>query len=303
MTGKGRMALGLMRLEKTSVDQLVTLLHQSYDLGIREIDIADVYMNGQSEQKLGEAFAKEPGLRDRFFLQTKAGIVRDSAGNNSHYDFSRAHILEAVDGSLKRLNTDHVDSLLLHRPDIFADANEVGEALNELHRQGKVAHFGVSNFPIQMIEYLSKGLGELKFETGQYQIGLGHANLFADVVNTNNLNPGHESLAPNLFFYFKEKNMDLEAWSPLQVEFFKGNVLTDPGYSKTQAKLRELAEKYHSTPSGIATSFITTPWNGIRVVTGSVNIDHIKEALEGTAIRLSKADWYSLYAASGNLLP
>ncbi len=301
MAGKGRLSLGLMRLKDISVEDLAKTLLASYELGVRELDIADVYVGGVAETKLGAVFAANPGFRDKVFLQSKAGIVKGA--DHDYYDFSRTHLLEAVDASLKRLQTDHLDSLLLHRPDVFADANEVGEALNELHRSGKVRHFGVSNFPVAMIEYLESGMGGLKFETAQYQLGLGQAALFADVINENNVNPAGGSLDSGLLFFLKRHNIDLEAWSPLQIGLFKGNVLTDPAYAKTQAKPRELAAKTPVTPGWNATSFVPTPCNTLRALTGSLNLGHIKEALAGTEIKLDKADWYALYETTGNLLP
>lgn len=304
MDQNSTVVLGLMRLKDISIEELEKTIFAAYEMGIRELDIADIYCRGLAEEKLGQVFARNPGLREKFYLQSKVGIVKDDALGTCIYDFSKEHILEGVNASLKRLNTTYLDSLLLHRPDVFADAKEIAQALLTLKSEAKVHHFGFSNFPISLIEYVQQELKDrIKFETGQYQLGLGHCALWADVFNENNINPYASSLDPNLYFYLKSKNIALEAWSPMQVGLFKSMILKDPQFQDTQAYLETLANKYHVTPAGILHSFVTTPWNKIRVITGSMNPKHIQEAVEGAKIKLTKVEWYSLYKLSKNLLP
>lgn len=304
MIQPSRVALGLMRLKDVTPERLAEVLKDSLAMGITELDIADIYLRGLSETKLGEAFQANPGLRDKFYLQTKVGILKNDAEGLCRYDFSYEHIIEGVNASLARLGTDHVDSLLLHRPDIFADANDIAKAFRELKAQGKVLSFGFSNFPVSMVDYVQSALGEdIHLGTAQYQLGLGHAALFADVFNENNHNPYAPNLDQNLYFYLKKHRIDLEAWSPMQYGFFKGSILKVPEAEGMRRVMAQMAEKYHTTLAGIATAFIVAPWDRIRVVTGSLNPDHIQEIVDGTKVSLSKYDWYTLYKASGNLLP
>ena len=97
--------------------------------------------------------------------------------------------------------------------------------------------------------------------------------------------------------------MALQCWSPYQFGFFKGSIFNVPEMRNTQIELKKLAEKYQSTPCGIATAFLSSLGKNVQVITGSTNIDHIKESLAGTKIVLSKADWYELFASTGHLVP
>ena len=141
--------LGSMRIPQMSVAEVGELLSVCLDEGINMVDTADIYGGGHCEELIGEAFAANPQLRDQIFLQTKCSIRFGE--NGSYFDFSKDYILSAVDASLARLKTDHVECLLLHRPDVLMEPDEVAEAFEELHKSGKVLEFGVSNQnPIQM---------------------------------------------------------------------------------------------------------------------------------------------------------
>src|ERR1044072_3065977 len=134
-------SLGCMRISEMANQEISTLIHTALDEGINFFDHADVYGGGKSEEKFSEALNMDSNLREKMILQTKCGIRQGS------FDFSKAHILEAVDGSLKRLRTDYVDVLLLHRPDALVEPEEVARAFDELKSAGKVRWFGVSNHP------------------------------------------------------------------------------------------------------------------------------------------------------------
>ena len=136
------LALGTMRIPDKGIDAAEKLIHTALDLGINFIDEADIYGGGTSEEMLGDIFDRNPGLRDKVILQSKAGIV---FRNGHRYDMSKSYIVPAVEDSLRRLRTDHLDILLLHRPDALMDPAEVAEAFDELHKAGKVRYFGVSN--------------------------------------------------------------------------------------------------------------------------------------------------------------
>ena len=143
-------SLGCMRISEMANEEISTLIHSALDEGINFFDHADVYGGGKSEEKFAEALDMNSDLREKRILQTKCGIRQGS------FDFSKAHILEAVDGSLKRLRTDYVDVLLLHRPDALVEPEEVAEAFTILEASGKVKYFGVSNQNPMQIELLRK---------------------------------------------------------------------------------------------------------------------------------------------------
>ena len=133
-------ALGCMRLEKHSVKEAAAYLEEAVGLGINFMEHADIYGGGRCESLFAEALAQTDISRDQLWIQSKCAIVP-----GQRYDFSKEYILAAVDGILKRLNTEYLDSLLLHRPDALCEPEEVAEAFDILHTSGKVRHFGVSN--------------------------------------------------------------------------------------------------------------------------------------------------------------
>jgi predicted oxidoreductase len=133
---ENRLILGLMRLKDLTPEDLAKVIEGCLEKGIHYFDISDIYCRHACEEKLGIALRTHPELRPQMFIQTKCGIVKEE-GVFPHYDLSYDHILEAVDGSLARMNLTYVDSLLLHRPDIFLDAEEVGKAFIRLHDEGK----------------------------------------------------------------------------------------------------------------------------------------------------------------------
>ncbi|HXQ35267.1 MAG TPA: aldo/keto reductase, partial [Anaerolineales bacterium] len=143
-------SLGCMRISDMTNQEISSLIHTALDEGINFFDHADVYGGGKSEEKFSEALDMNSSLREKMILQTKCGIRQGS------FDFSKEHILEAVDGSLKRLRTDYIDVLLLHRPDALVEPEEVAEAFTILETSGKVKYFGVSNQNPMQIELLCK---------------------------------------------------------------------------------------------------------------------------------------------------
>src|ERR1051325_3101549 len=145
-------SLGCMRIADMAKKDIDTLIRTALDSGIDFFDHADVYGGGKSEANFAEAIGMTPQMRDKMYLQTKVGIRKGS------FDFSKEHILEAVDGSLKRLQTDYVDSLLLHRPDALVEPEEVAEAFTILQNSGKVRNFGISNQNPMQIELLKKSV-------------------------------------------------------------------------------------------------------------------------------------------------
>ena len=131
--------LGCMRMADLSFEEADRVVKTALDSGINFFDHADIYGGGKSESIFGKVLSKQPSVRSRMFIQSKCAI------HDGMYDFSKAHILKSVDGILSRLGTDHLDSLLLHRPDPLMEPDEVNQAFSELYKAGKVLSFGVSN--------------------------------------------------------------------------------------------------------------------------------------------------------------
>ena len=296
-----RIIQGLMRINNLSVDELYNLIKFDIENGINYFDLADFYSNGECERKFGEVLKLHPELRDKMIIQTKCGILNDYEGNK-YFDLSYEHIVDSVKNSLKRMNLDSIDYLLFHRPDIFMDANEVARAMSYLKGEGLVKHFGVSNFPHEMVKFM-KDQTNIPIEINQLQLGLGHLDLIREVLNCNmNSEEGTEHTG-ELFFYMKRYNIVLQCWSPFQHGFMEGSIFNNPRFKELNETLEEFATKYNTSKCAIATCFLLMLSKTTQVITGSTNIKNIKECLDGKNIKLEKWEWYKLYRSTGNFLP
>ena len=200
------------------------------------------------------------------------------------------------------MNIKYIDSFLLHRPDIFFSAPEVARAFATLSQEGKVLSFGVSNFPHEALKYL-KDHTNIPISVNQLQLGLGHLDLVREVLNLNVNNEEGAEHTGELFFYMKRYNIVLQCWSPYQYGLFGGSIFDSPKYKECNEYLEVLAKKYKTSKCAIATSFLLALGNDIQVITGSTNPKHVQESIDGTKVRLTKGDWYTLYRKTGNLLP
>lgn len=292
--------LGLMRIRDLTPSQVADLIEGALKKGIHYFDIADIYSGGKCEENLGAALKLKPELRPQRFIQTKCGIVRNP-GEGTVRDLSKEHILKAVNASLARMGLSYVDSLLFHRPDVFRDNKGIQEARKQLHDEGKVRHFGVSNRDSEIIDYLSDG-SPLPIEINQLQVSLGQPGILSQIFNTNN--PDQVPLlSDHLFFYRKHHNRALQCWSPYQYGFFNGSIFTNKHRKPTQDVLNRLAAKYQTSPCAIATAFLSRLGDNVQVVTGSTSLDHIQQTLDGVRLKLTRAEWYELYCSTGSVLP
>ena len=172
-----RVGLGCMRIDSLSSDRVHAIIETALENGINFFDHADIYGGGKSEEVFGKALT--PSLRGKMYIQTKCGIRPGIS-----FDFSKKHIIESVDGSLKRLGTDHVDSLLLHRPDALMEPEEVAEAFDELTKAGKVNTFGVSNQNPMQMELLNSYCDN-RIKIDQIQMSVAHCPTIDAGINVN----------------------------------------------------------------------------------------------------------------------
>lgn len=292
-----RVALGVMRISEKSPEEAVKIITTAMDCGINFFDTADVYGAGKSSQVLGRAL-KDAGIaRDKVILQTKFGIV---AGKR--YNFSKKHLLEALDFELNNLGVDYVDFALLHRPDTLVELDQVAEAFNELQNSGKVRHFGVSNVNPWQTELLQSAVDQ-KLEVNQLQFGLGHTGMVEQEFHVNMSDSSSVDHDGGIIAYSRLKKMTIQAWSPFQYGFFEGVFVDNPKFPELNAKLEELAKKYDSTKNGIATAWILRHPAQMQVILGSMNPTRIEQMAAGADVTLEAQDWYDLYFAAGNDLP
>jgi predicted oxidoreductase len=292
--------LGLMRIQDLSDEEIRTLVGAARDVGINFFDHADVYgspLHG-CEARFGEAVTLSSSEREQVIIQSKAGI------RNGYFDFSKEHILEAVDGSLAALNTDYLDILLLHRPDALVEPEEVAAAFDALQEAGKVRHFGVSNQTPGQIELLKRHVRQ-PLLVNQVQLSITHAPIIAQgvAVNMAGLDQSIDRGA-GILDYSRLNDITLQAWSPFQKGFFDGVFVGDrEAFPELNDRLEALAEKYGVTPTGIAVAWITRHPANIQVVLGTTRPERVRDSAAGSEIPLTREEWYGLFKAAGYTVP
>ena len=292
-----RVAQGCMRIGELTDEKLDRLIKTDLDAGINYFDHADIYGGGKCEQRFGDFLRTNKGLRDKMLIQTKCAIKPGS------YDFSKAHILEAVNGSLSRLGVDHVDFLLLHRPDTLMEPDEVAEAFDELHRAGKVRHFGVSNHDPMQIELLNRALGENKIVANQLQFSLTNTTMIDAGLNVNMENGPAVNRDGGVLNYCRLKSITIQPWSPFQYGFFEGVFIGNEKFPELNKKLEEIAARYGVTTSGMAIAWILRHPAVMQPIVGSTNPERMQGIARAADVTITHDEWYELYRSTGKTLP
>ncbi|HZJ89962.1 MAG TPA: aldo/keto reductase [Bacilli bacterium] len=292
-----RIGLGLMRLKDKTPEEAKRIIKTALDVGINFFDHADIYGDGVSEQKFSAAIKALETRREDLIIQSKVGIRRDIG-----YDFSYAHIIESVDGILKRLDTSYLDILLLHRPDMLYEPPEIARAFKELHASGKVRYFGVSNMHQFQLSYLQKEVG-FPLLVNQLQFSLGHLPLVSSGIFANHGSPQSNHHALGLLDYMREHKILMQAWSPFLFGNFAGVYIDHPEFKELNTLLDEFSTKYGVTKEAISIAFILRHPAGIQPIIGTMNTERIKAVAKAVNITLSREDWYALFKAAGNHVP
>lgn len=294
-----RMILGCMRMPNLSVQEAATMIQAAVDLGINYFDNATCYTQGVAETRFGDALKASGIHREDLLIQTKCGLCFE----RNEFDWTKKNILESVDDSLRRMQLDYLDVLLLHRPDVLYDPQEVAEAFDLLVESGKVRHFGVSNVPPMMLEVLRKYVRQ-PLIINQLQLSLEQSQLIDQSLYLNNLSTDRSTDRDNgLLDYCRLHEITIQAWSPLQYGMIDGCFLDHPDYPELNAELSRLAEKYQVTKAAIALAWILRHPANMQVIVGTMNPEHLKESAEAMNIRLTHHEWYELYLAAGKYLP
>ncbi|WP_407270921.1 aldo/keto reductase family oxidoreductase [Radiobacillus sp. PE A8.2] len=292
----GEISLGCMRMSSLSEKDAAAVINNAIEAGVNLFDHADIYGGGSSEEVFANAINMNSSVREKMILQTKCGI------RDGFFDFSKNHIINSVEGSLKRLQTDYIDILLLHRPDTLMEPEEVAEAFNELYESGKVRHFGVSNQNPLQIELLKKYVKQ-DLMINQLQLSI----MFTPMIDAGfNVNMQHDAAIVrdgSVLDYSRLNDMTIQAWSPFQHGMFKGVFVGNEDFPEVNAKLQELAEKYDVTDSAIATAWILRHPAKIQPVVGTMNTQRLTDISKASDIQLTRQEWYELYRAAGNDLP
>lgn len=290
------MIMGCMRIAKLSDGELDAWIDAAMDTGVNMFDHADIYAGGASEENFGRALKRRPGLRDQIILQSKCGIGK------GFYDLSAGHILASVDGSLRRLQTERLDVLLLHRPDALMEPEEIAEAFTRLRAQGKVVSFGVSNMNAGQ-RMLLQSVSNIPLCVNQIQFGLMHTGPVDEGLHMNTQNDEAVVRTRGILTESRLSGVTLQAWSPLQYGMFSGTFIGNPKFETLNRTLAEMGEKYGLDAGAMALAWILRVPAQIQIVLGTSSAERIKNSCPAADVRISREDWYALYTAAGHTLP
>ncbi len=289
-------AVGCMRINGLSKQDAEHFVQTAMDEGAVFFDHADIYGGGTCEEIFADAIHMNDTVREKIILQSKCGIRKGM------FDFSKEHILESVDGSLKRLKTDYLDVLLLHRPDALVEPEEVAEAFDKLHSSGKVRNFGVSNQNPMQIQLLQKYVKQ-PITANQLQLSITNSTMISAGIHVNMLDESAVSRDGSVLDFCRLNDITIQPWSPFQYGFFEGVFLDNEKFPQLNAKIDEIAAKYQVTNTTIAMAWLLRHPARMQPVTGTMNIERLKDCIKAADIYLTREEWYEIYRAAGNILP
>ena len=294
-----RLILGCLRMPALSAGDAAGMIETAVDLGINYFDNATCYGDGEAETRFGEAFKLTGLKREDMTLQSKCGLRFDLGT----FDWQKENIIESVNGTLKRMQTDYLDVLLLHRPDLLFEPEQVAEAFDELEKSGKVRHFGLSNTMPLQTELLKKYVKQ-PLKINQLQLSLEQSQLLDQVLYMNNKSTELSLMRDgDALDYCRLNDITIQAWSPLQHGMLKGSFIDNEQFPELNAALAELAEQYGVTKAAVAIAWILRHPAKMQAVVGTMNPAHLKELAAADSVSLTHREWYRLYLASGKYLP
>ena len=261
-----------------SINEMIAQLNLTLETGITTFDHADIYGDYTTEKQFGEAFHQSNIKREDIQLISKCGIQYIGKTRNNkvgHYEYSKEYIVKSVEQSLKNLQTEYLDLLLLHRPSPLMNPIEINEAIFKLQSEGKIKGFGVSNFTQSQIELIEM---TTKINVNQIEFSL--------TENSAMLNGTLDAM--------KVREITPMSWSPL------GSVFKEITEQTTRIRflLKELCEKYNATEDQLLLAWLLKHPSGIHPVIGTTNIDRIVNAQKSVHIQLELEDWFLLLKAS-----
>lgn len=294
-----RIILGCMRMPALNVDEAAKIISTAAENGINFFDHATCYGDGEAEKRFGDAFPLTGLKRKDVIIQSKCGLHFDT----KEFNWTKEDILKSTDEILSRLKMDYLDALLLHRPDLLFDPEEVAEAFDKLYTSGKVKHFGVSNVTPGQLELLKKYVKQpLVFN--QLQFSLDQSQLIDAALYLNNLTTDRSTNRDNgILDYCRLNDITIQAWSPLQIGMFQGCFIDHPDYQELNDVLAEIGVKYGVSKTAIAIAWILRHPAKMQAIAGTMNPSHLKEFCDAAKVDLTHKEWYDLYLASGKFLP
>lgn len=289
-------AIGAMRLNSLDRAGAETFVNTALDAGANFFDHADIYGDGECEEIFSGAVGMSSSVREKLILQSKCGIRKGS------FDFSREHILASVDGILKRLRTDYLDALLLHRPDALVEPEEVAAAFDQLEAEGKVRHFGVSNQTPNQIELLKKYVRQ-PLVANQLQLSITNATMITRGFYVNMETDKAVDRDGGILDYCRLHSVTIQPWSPFQFGFFEGVFLDNAKFPELNKKIDEVAASHAVSNTTIAIAWLLRHPAKMQPITGTMNLQRLLDCCKASEVELSREEWYAISTAAGNELP
>lgn len=289
-------AVGCMRLHELNKPEAERFVQTALEQGAVFFDHADIYGAGTCEERFADAIHMNAAVRGKVILQSKCGIRKGM------YDFSREHILSAVDGILRRLKTDYLDVLLLHRPDALAEPEEVALAFDALQSSGKVRHFGVSNQNPMQMQLLQKSLKQ-PIVANQLQLSVTNAAMISAGFNVNMENDAAVVRDGSVLDFCRLNDITIQPWSPFQYGFFEGVFLDNDKFPELNACIGRIAAGHGVSNTTIAIAWLLRHPARFQPVIGTMNTGRLKDCVRAADVRLTREEWYDIYRAAGNALP
>ena len=290
-------AVGCMRINSIDKKKAEQFVEKSLELGANFFDHADIYGAGECEAIFAEAVQMNPSIREKMILQSKCGIKPGIM-----FDFSKEHILASVDGILKRLKTDYLDILLLHRPDALVEPEEVAEAFDLLEQSGKVKYFGVSNQKPMQIKLLQKYVKQ-PIIANQLQLSITNANMISNGLEVNMLTEKAVDRDGSILDFCRLNDITIQPWSPYQYGFFEGVFLDNDKFPKLNETVNRIAEKYQVSNTTIAMAWLLRHPAKMQPVTGTMNVNRLDDICKASEMYLTREEWYEIYLSAGHILP
>ena len=273
--------------------------------GINFFDHADIYTFGKAEQVFGQAVAERPELREHMYIQSKCGIRFEDDKGPKRYDFSAKWIEESVEGSLKRLNTDYLDVLMLHRPDPLMEVEEIAQVFSCLQESGKVRNFAVSNMQQHQMNFLQHAL-DMPIVANQIEASLQKLQFVDEGVYAGNADGKDLNFTPGSVEYCRHFDIQIQSWGSLCQGLYTGGDLTNASQAdiNTSILVNKLAALYDTTPEAIVLAWLLRHPALIQPIIGTTNVERIAASCGALNVTLSREHWYALYvSAKGHELP
>lgn len=290
-------AVGCMRINGLEPAEAERFVKGAVDVGATFFDHADVYGDGRCEEIFADAIGMSPAVREQITLQSKVGIRPGVA-----FDFSAEHILASVDGILQRLRTDHLDVLLLHRPDALMEPEEVADAFDQLENAGKVEHFGVSNQNPMQMDLLRRSVRQ-PLVANQLQLSITNATMITAGVQVNMLGDASVDRDGSVLDYCRLHDITIKPWSPFQYGFFEGVFVGSDKYPELNRVLDKVGARYEVSATTMAIAWLLRHPAKMQPVTGTMNLDRLTQCAAAGDVHITREEWYQIYLAAGNILP